>query len=193
MICVGIGQGEADHSARWFLLSQQLWIEEAGVRIRQSNRWGQVVFNSSVPFDRLSTGRTEVNSRASMLWLIAAGVFGSGVILNLLARDGDWVGNSVFGAALSALFVLVWLAGRIRWIGFEPILVIDRGQRTMDFLAAVMKNRAEHIVLRVAEHDLTAAYRLIQEWQAGKLITEQEANDLWKFVAADAPGSGGYL
>ncbi len=174
-------------------MSQECTIQEAGVRVRQSNRWGQSAVNTSIPFVELSTGQTEVDSRASMLWLIASGLFGSGVSYNLLTRNEDWVANVVVGIALSTLLLLIWLTARIRWIGFHPVFVLDRGQRTAEFLAAVSERRAEHIVVRVAEHDVAAAYRVIQEWRTGQLITEQQAGDLWKLVASDAPGGGGYL
>ncbi|MGH1489855.1 MAG: hypothetical protein ACRBK7_10760 [Acidimicrobiales bacterium] len=174
-------------------MSQECAIEETGVRVRQSNRLGQSAVNTSTPFEELSIGQTEFDGRASMLWLIASGLFGAGVFYNLLTRNEDWVANVVIGIALSALLILIWLTGRIRWIGFQPVFVIDRGQRTAEFLAAVMARRAEHIVVRVAEHDLTAAYRVIQEWRAGQLITDQQAGDLWKLVASDAPGAAGYL
>ncbi|MEM9518056.1 MAG: hypothetical protein AAGA37_01935 [Actinomycetota bacterium] len=183
----------SEHVARWLLLRQECRLSTSGVEVRQSTRWGRRSFHGTIPYQEISPGRRSVVERASSGWLIAGALFASGVVFNLLARNDGWVANAAFGAMITTILSLVWVAKRTKWVGYPPLMVINRGDRSEDFLTIVMQARAEHIVTRVAEHDLTAAFRLIEEWRHATLISDSEAQQLWAHAQSRTHNPGGYL
>ena len=163
------------------------------MQVRQTNRLGRRSFDVLLPYADISTGRSEVTSQPGAVWVVIGALFGAGALINVVARDDEWLSNAVVGLLISAALGVIWLAKRTPWVGFPPLMLVGRSERTEEFLQRVMDRRAEHIVMRTAEHGLTHAFRLIEEWKSGNIISEGEARRLWDLVQAKDRGTGGYL
>ncbi len=185
--------GSISYAARWLLFSQQCSIEPLGIQLRQTSRWGLRSVDTLIPFTELAEVKRRLTGEPSPFWLVGAGAMALGVISNLITRDELWIGNVLLGSAISAFLAYMWKARRIPLWGLPPLMLVDQGDRTRAFLSAVLNARAEHIVTRIAEHDLTAAFRLINEWRTGGLISADEATRLWRLVESRSPGADGYL
>jgi len=181
----------AVHTGRWFLQVQTAWLEDSGVRVRQTTRLGRHTLDEVVPFAQISTGRAEVISQPSVGWAVVAALFGAGALFNVITRDDDWVVNAAVGLLISIVFGLVWLAKRTRWVGYAPLMLIDRSGESNEFLQRVMDRRAEHLVVRLVVQDPRAAFRLIEEWKNGKIVSEGEARRLREFAESRQRGTGG--
>ncbi|MCP4966562.1 MAG: hypothetical protein GY926_15200 [bacterium] len=70
-------------------------------------------------------------------------------------------------------------------------MLIDRSGESNEFLQLVMDRRAEHLVVRLVEQDPRAAFRLIEEWKNGKIVSEGEAQRLREFAESKQRGTDG--
>ncbi len=175
------------HSGRWGLLSETATIIKYGVHIERTSVWGLRATEALFRFADIGVHQIRHTDKPSPLWLVVAGLFGIGVVSNLTPFD---VSNLAPGVLIILFTLAMWLQRRLKWIGQPPLFILDKGQRSLDFLDEVMRETRCHQITRIAAHSTSLAYSTIDEWRSVDLIDPREATELRRLIEPESNPSG---